>query len=127
MDTKAASIFVKCRPYRWAYFRDASRRARVSPHFLLDISLYPSCSSSRGPRARIGVGGFNAGGVDDTGVTVDTGGVVKVIDSAGACVTTGAGADGASAGCTDAGAGAGKDLNGVGDDAAIDTYLGKRT
>ncbi|CAM9558115.1 unnamed protein product, partial [Ascophyllum nodosum] len=52
------------RPWRWAYSRDASRSARVSPRVPSGIFTYPSYSNSRITRGGIGAGGFDtdAGG-----------------------------------------------------------------
>ena len=85
------------RPWQWAYSRDASRSARVSPRVLPGISTYPSCANSRLTRGGIGSGEFD---IDVGGV-----GVVDAGVGAGACTGVGVGAD-AGAGGTGAGAGA---------------------
>ena len=48
-------------PWRWAYSRDASRNARVSPRVLPGISTYPSYSNLRLTRGGIGAGEFDVG------------------------------------------------------------------
>ena len=82
------------RPWRWAYSRDASRSARVSPRVLPGISMYPSYSNSRLTRGGIGAGEFDVG--------VGGGSSVSACAGAGG-VATGAG-DGAATG-TDCGMG----------------------
>ena len=59
IDTIAA--WSNGRPWRWAYSRDASHNARVSPRVLPGISTYPSYSNSRLTRGGIGAGEFNVG------------------------------------------------------------------
>ena len=82
------------RPWRWAYSRDASRNARVSPRVLPGIFTYPSYSNSRLTHGGIGAGEFDVG--------VGGGGSVSAGARAGG-VATGAG-DGAAMG-TDCGMG----------------------
>ena len=79
-------------PWRWAYSRDASRNARVSPRVLPGISTYPSYFNLRLTRGGIGAGEFDVGVGGDGSVSAGAG--------AGG-VATGAG-DGAATG-TDCG------------------------
>ena len=69
-------------PWRWAYSRDASRSARVSPRVLPTISTYPSCSSSRLTRGGIGAGEFDVGvgGGGSAAAGAGAGGVATGID-----------------------------------------------
>ena len=66
-------------PWRWAYSRDASRNARVSPRVLPGISIYPSYSNSRLTRGGIGAGEFDVGvgGGDSVAAGVGAGEVAK--------------------------------------------------
>ena len=84
IDTIAAWSY--CRPWRWAYSRDALRSAQVSPSVLLGISTYSSYSNSRLTCGGIGAGEFDIG----------VGG--------GSGVAAGAGAGGAAAGAGDSAA-----------------------
>ena len=86
IDTIAA--WSNGRPWRWAYSRDASRSARVSPRVLPGICTYPSYSNSWLTRVGIGAGEF--------GVDVGGGGSVSAGTGAGGAAT-GAG-DGAATG-----------------------------
>ena len=56
IDTIAA--WSNGKPWRWAYSRDASRNARVSPRVLPGISTYPSYSNSRLTHGGGGTGEF---------------------------------------------------------------------
>ena len=60
IDTIAA--WSNGRLWRWAYSRDASRSARVSPRVLPGIFTYSSYSNSRLMRGGIGAGEFVGGG-----------------------------------------------------------------
>ena len=91
-DTTAA--WSNGRPWRWAYSRNASRNARVSPRALPGISTYLSYSNSRLTRGGIRAREFDIG--------VGGGGSVSAGAGAGG-VVTGAG-DGAATG-TDCGIG----------------------
>ena len=95
IDTKAA--WSDGRQWRWAYARDESHTARVSPRVLMGISTYFSCANSRLTRGEIGAGEFD----------IDIGGRVVGGEGVGAGAGTGIGdAAGAGAGGTGAGAGA---------------------
>ena len=99
IDTKAA--WSNGRPWRWAYFRDASRIARVSPRILLGVSTYSSCASLRLTRGGIGAGELDlgTGGGDVGGAGVGAGARTGVGDGAGAEKGgTGAGAGAANLG-----------------------------
>ena len=88
VDTRGACFIVDSRPWRCAYFCDASRIARVSRGVLWIISTVLSFSDSRLTRGGIGAGDFDIG----------VGGGVAVVAGADE-EATGAGND--SATCTD--------------------------
>ena len=89
------------RLWRWAYSRDASCSARVSPRVLPGISTYPSYSNSRLTRGGMGAWKFDIG--------VGGGGGIAAGSGAGGAAT-GAG-DGAATG-TDCGMGTSISLGG---------------
>ena len=81
------------RPWRWAYFREALRSARVSPRVLPDISTYPSCANSW----------LIHGGIGARELDIDVGGGGVVGEGVGAGAGTGVGVGvGAGAGGTGA-------------------------
>ena len=61
------------RPWRWAYSRDTSSSAWVSPRVLPGISTYPSYSNSRLTRGGIGAREFDIGVGDGVSVAADAG------------------------------------------------------